>query len=554
MSWTDALTGYGFRNWLLQVASGGRIPQGQDLDPFTTSMRDLKQVSGYLESIQAEGSLDLSSERTTDQRLIDLGSAELVSRTDRTLTNLGRNVLRRWRDVGIANDEEEDEIPRCLVLVQEADALGSVQYQRVLGFWRELRKVFVVDELLDNPRALYLLSYLNQETAGYNPWAVVRSVAGGSVDKRVIDWHELAKRIPDPTDDLEKAIDNFARRIHDYSTRAAGRVSYCRAMELYALDLAAAREAVQRWSLPEATVKHSLEVLATGPDQLHRFIARRERAWNLEDELRRRYKDMHRDDQRWQAVEELLKMGARNLLFVGPPGTSKTTYALAIGARLTGYVSKRLKKIQFHQSFGYESFMEGYVPSGDSDTGFVLSDQIFLDACWDAYVDPDKYHVLVIDELNRGDPSRVFGEALTYIELRDEVFTLPSGKERVVPGNLIIIATMNPYDKSIASLDQATDRRFEKVTFDPDPELLREILVESGAPQELMNSITEFFVFLTAIVEDRIGHAYFKGVTDETDLQMVWEHRLLPVLEQELRYDEDKLKEILDEFKTRYGA
>ena len=181
----------------------------------------------------------------------------------------------------------------------------------------------------------------------------------------------------------------------------------------------------------------------------------------------------------WQQVQELLAMGSRNILFVGPPGTSKTTYALSIGAKLVNNEAYRIHNIQFHQSFGYEDFMEGYVPSQNATahSPFKLKAKVFFKACQEASKDfPDKYHVLVIDELNRGDPSRIFGEALTYMERRDEWFELSSEHPCIVPKNLIIIATMNPYDKSISDIDMAMERRFDKIFFYPSSKILERSL------------------------------------------------------------------------------
>lgn len=264
------------------------------------------------------------------------------------------------------------------------------------------------------------------------------------------------------------------------------------------------------------------------------------------------YADLPDEDQIWRGVRNLVDAGRRNILFVGPPGTSKTWYALHIGAKLAEHQQHRFRNVQFHQSFGYEDFMEGYIPSDsrDSSATFVLKLKTFLLACNTAYRHPDELHVFVIDELNRGDPSRIFGEALTYVERRDEPFILSSGTKVIIPSNLVILATMNPYDKSISDLDMAMERRFVKVEMPPDKELLRKILIEKNSlSPALAGQIVGFFDFLSSVVEDRIGHAYFDRVGNVEQLRLVWEHSILPLLKKELRFQSaDKLAAVEERF------
>ena len=124
------------------------------------------------------------------------------------------------------------------------------------------------------------------------------------------------------------------------------------------------------------------------------------------------------DDSVWQQTKDLLDHGAAGIIYSGPPGTGKTWYADKIAIKLTGGKSKRIKHIQFHPSYNYDDFIEGYVPAGKegSEPLFKTVDKIFLQLCEAARRDPDNIYVIVIDEFSRGDPSRVFGELLTYIE------------------------------------------------------------------------------------------------------------------------------------------
>lgn len=269
------------------------------------------------------------------------------------------------------------------------------------------------------------------------------------------------------------------------------------------------------------------------------------------------YMEINDENIFWKQVNDLIVLGCRNILFVGPPGTSKTTFALAIGAKLVDNQGYRFQNIQFHQSFSYEDFIEGYVPDSDEkkQTPFVLKDKVFVKFCKRAYRDPDNNYVLIIDELNRGEPSRIFGDTLTYIERRNELFQLSSGNSFIIPNNLIIIATMNPIDKSIADLDMALDRRFEKIQFLPDKNILRDIVItKNGMDNSLGGLLTGFFEYLSRELDNRIGHAYFKDAKDISSLRLVWSHKVLPLIEKELRFSQEKLTAIKQQFDSTFPS
>lgn len=541
-TWHDALTGEGFRGWLLQVARGDRISQGQPLDPFITSMRVLKQVTSWLVSVEELGQLD-SEGRRAEQALVDMVAAELVVRQQDSiaLTDLGHDVLRKWQENDIANDDDDDELPRCLALVQGAMRLRIPKYLRMLDFWREIRHLYEVDQLFSTPEALYSLSYFNQSANGYNPWHVIRSVSVEHLDAGTLDWQQLKAGVAPTNTAVSNAIDNLSRRVRDYATRATGRINFCRAMELYVLEPALALQAIDTWALEERTRERCRGLLPSAITE------------DLTD-LPLRYLAIADDDHIWLQVRDLLELGCRNILFEGPPGTSKTTYALSIGARLAEGDRSRFHNMQFHQSLSYDDFVQGYVPT-ETAAGFKLRNKVFLNVCREARRDPPHvFHVLVLDELNRADPSRVIGEAFTYIERRDEAFRLSySDQICIVPSNLVILATLNPFDKSIADLDQALDRRFEKIEMQPDPTILRSILTEQNHMEpQLAGQLIGFFNFLTGEVKDRIGHAYFKDVKDTDTLELVWKHQILPLLKKELRYSPDQLEAIMERYRETF--
>ncbi|MCQ3807709.1 MAG: AAA family ATPase, partial [Acidimicrobiia bacterium] len=149
----------------------------------------------------------------------------------------------------------------------------------------------------------------------------------------------------------------------------------------------------------------------------------------------------------------------KNLILQGPPGTGKTWLAKRLAFALIGYRSlQRVRPVQFHPNLSYEDFVRGWRPSGDSEGRLKLLDGPFLRAVEDAANDPARDHVVVIEEINRGNPAQIFGEMLTLLEAdkrnADEALELSyprrSGERVHIPGNLFVVGTMNIADRSLA--------------------------------------------------------------------------------------------------------
>jgi len=165
----------------------------------------------------------------------------------------------------------------------------------------------------------------------------------------------------------------------------------------------------------------------------------------------------------------------KNLILQGPPGTGKTWLAKRLAKALIGRnlpLPDQLRSVQFHPSLSYEDFVRGYRPSSN---GLILTDGIFLQVVEAARAQPDLPHVLIIEEINRGNPAQVFGEMLTLLEntkrSRADAMELAyrkiPGEKIHVPDNLHIIGTMNIADRSLALVDLALRRRFAFVTLEP---------------------------------------------------------------------------------------
>ena len=158
----------------------------------------------------------------------------------------------------------------------------------------------------------------------------------------------------------------------------------------------------------------------------------------------------------------------RQVVFQGPPGTGKTYVARKLAECLAGS-AERVRLVQFHPSYAYEDFVQGFRPVlRDGQPGFELTGGPLLAAAEQARAEPDKRHFLVIDEINRGNLSKVFGELYFLLEYRNEEMSLQySAKPFSLPDNLYFIGTMNTADRSIALVDLALRRRSTSWSFTP---------------------------------------------------------------------------------------
>lgn len=255
--------------------------------------------------------------------------------------------------------------------------------------------------------------------------------------------------------------------------------------------------------------------------------------------------DLDESDEVLMAVRSAHDMGFAGVILSGPPGTGKSWYAQQIGVALSGSWDA-VRSVQFHPSYQYEDFVFGYAPKDDG--GFELRPKEFARICKDAATNPGTLHVLVIDEISRSDVVRVFGEALTYIETdkREQPFQLASGEELSVPKNLIIIGTMNPWDKGVDELDMALERRFAQIDLEPNVDTLRRLLTERKVPTDFVERIVTFFEKLQQqpLETVRLGHAYFLRCVDEETAKTAWRLRLRPSLRRACRLEPTLFKKI----------
>lgn len=240
-------------------------------------------------------------------------------------------------------------------------------------------------------------------------------------------------------------------------------------------------------------------------------------------------------------VEELQELLADKpqLVLYGPPGTGKTYLAERLAKFLAGARGK-VRTVQFHPSYGYEDFVEGIRPTlVDGQTTYGVAPGIFRRLCEEARPHPDQTYVLIVDEINRGNLPRIFGELLYLLERREvEHVELPvSGKQFSIPKNIILLGTMNTADHSIALVDVALRRRFHFKRLHPNVALLRRWLKrevpEMVGVASLLRRLNE--ELHKEGIDDNlwIGHSHFMDLRlDERRLQRVWEHSILPTLEE----------------------
>lgn len=252
--------------------------------------------------------------------------------------------------------------------------------------------------------------------------------------------------------------------------------------------------------------------------------------------------EVYMTSEKYDALKGLL-YNKKNIILQGAPGVGKTFAAKRLAYSVMGEKDdSRVELIQFHQNYSYEDFIMGYKPSGQ---GYELQTGIFYKFCQKAANNPEKPYFFIIDEINRGNMSKIFGELLMLIErdYRGKKLTLAySGKPFSVPKNIYIIGMMNTADRSLALIDYALRRRFSFFAMEPgfqtegfqaymkklDNDTFTALIEKI---QELNREITKDASLGAGFC---IGHSYFCGQEEcsQVWMQLVVEYDILPMLEE----------------------
>ena len=285
----------------------------------------------------------------------------------------------------------------------------------------------------------------------------------------------------------------------------------------------------------------------------------------------------------------------RNIILYGPPGTGKTWLAQHFAVfyllyqnqspqaadeywqalqkgdtekvlDFRGQLDQYLRIVTFHQSFAYEEFVEGLKPLPSEDEKgsikYEVVPGIFRKICeqavndWQDHKEHPPLYFLLIDEINRANIAKVFGELITLIEEDKQLgqinqlnLNLPySGSEFGIPPNLIILGTMNSADRSIALLDLALRRRFKFLEVTPNSGLLGRV-----GEIDLQLLLDQLNQRITALLDKdhQIGHSYFLKVIDLDDLRLVWYQDIVPLVEEYFYGDFERQHAVLGDFITK---
>lgn len=242
-------------------------------------------------------------------------------------------------------------------------------------------------------------------------------------------------------------------------------------------------------------------------------------------------------------LQEILDMlgRKRQVIFYGPPGTGKTFVAQRLGDLVVD-AGGNYRLVQFHPSYTYEDFFEGFRPrssEGEFGVGFELVAGPLREMAEAASDDPGHPYLLIIDEINRANIAKVFGELYFLLEYRDAAVSLLYSPDREfqLPKNLYIIGTMNTADRSIALVDAAMRRRFYFFRFAPDIEPIASLLDKWLAERNLSDEPARLLAALNRQMNEAdfaIGPSYLmdERISEERELDRVWGHAILPLLEE----------------------
>lgn len=307
------------------------------------------------------------------------------------------------------------------------------------------------------------------------------------------------------------------------------------------------------WEHPGQAVMKTLTNISVYPDYVQKLLAlfAEDTSEEVSEQKEIKYplyskddflNEVYMDEDTYNTLTELLE-AKYNVILQGAPGVGKTFAAKRLAYSIMGQKdTSRVAMVQFHQSYSYEDFIQGYRPSKD---GFELENGTFYKFCKEAEEDNERPYFFIIDEINRGNLSKILGELMMLIEKDkrgEKIKLLYSNEWFTVPQNVRIIGMMNTADRSLALMDYALRRRFAFFDFAPafSSEGFKNYLAEKNS-QKLESLITAVESLNNTISSDeslgdgfRIGHSYFctdGEITDEW-LKSVVEYEVIPLIKE----------------------
>ena len=268
--------------------------------------------------------------------------------------------------------------------------------------------------------------------------------------------------------------------------------------------------------------------------------------------------DVFMSDVEYSHLKKILEI-KKNIILQGSPGVGKTYMAKRLAYSLIGERDDdKILSVQFHQSYSYEDFIEGIKPNENGD--FVIVNGIFKDFVNKAKNDRESKYYCIIDEINRGNLSKILGELMKLIEFdkrdRENVILPYSREEFTVPDNIYIIGTMNTADRSLSMVDYALRRRFAFYHVSPAfsrPEFKKYLLEKNKLKESQIDEICLKFTKLNMLIKDdlgkgfEIGHSYFVDSIDTNNYKESYEtiisYEIKPLIEEYWFDDEDKVNE-----------
>ena len=466
--WNELLSGKAFSDWLLEAIPSTKVHQGKKLDPFQTSMRNATAISEWLELIEQGNNLE-DRGGSGKQNLTDLRSAKLVALDKVELSELGKVVLAQWKLQNISNNKASDDFLRMVILIGEAISMRNEFYQSVFNFWGEIREMGAPIDYITNPESMYLLGFLNKTLSNFNPWEIIKLLkldfsASNNVELLATQFISNEEIIP---------VKRLQSWLKDSATRATGRQKFCLAME----------------------------IIYQGPNNVEQFLANPGVLSILDDSTNKEGLKNIVSNYHVQGIELKTDHSANNIIFYGAPGTGKSTTAISL---IRGW---KREVITFHPATDYSSFVGFYKPISEFNNNlsrheiiYKFVPQHFLRIYTEAWKNLDKPYCLLIEEINRGNCAKIFGDIFQLLDREEDgfsryfinndsdisaylksaidsekyekfifqLFKLRNEQEiddpysvMILPKNLSIYATMNTSDQSLFPMDTAFKRRWQ---------------------------------------------------------------------------------------------